>query len=126
MEWTLAILFGAALLLFILSIVKSQQSSKAEQREIDMIHFSVLDEVEQLQKQLRNVELDLEIIEKKAGIKLSSNERIMMREVLDLFKRNYSIESIAAEKNLSEMDVEHMLSPFLTAKEEGRKVANEV
>ncbi|WP_445486911.1 hypothetical protein [Niallia sp. 03133] len=126
MEWTLAILFGAAFLLLIMSIAKAKQSSKAEQREIDMIHLSVMDEVEQLQKQLRNLELDLEIMEKKASIQISSNERVIMREVLDLYKRKYSIESIAKQKNLSENEVEYMLSPYFTAKDEGRKVPHEV
>ncbi|MFT8321498.1 MAG: hypothetical protein ABF649_11375 [Bacillus sp. (in: firmicutes)] len=126
MEWTLAILFGAAFLLLIMSIAKSRQSSKAEQREIDMIHLSVMDEVEQLQKQLRNLELDLEIIEKQSGIQLSSKERVIMREVLDLYKRKYSIESIAVQKKLAETEVERMLSPYFTAKDERRKVAHEV
>ncbi|GKU83118.1 hypothetical protein [Niallia sp. NCCP-28] len=126
MEWTLAILLVAAVILLMMSFAKGRQAAKTEQREIDMIHLTVMDEVEQLQKQIRNLELDLEIIEKNAGIQLSSKDRVMMREILDLYKRNYSIESIAGQKKLPVAELENMLSPYVTSKEERRKVAHEV
>ncbi|MCM3214250.1 hypothetical protein [Niallia taxi] len=125
MEWTLAILFGAALLLLIASTIRSRRTAKAEQREIDMIHLSVTEELTQLQTQVRNLELDIEIIEKETGVRLSSADRVKLREVLDLHRRKYSIESIAGQKKLPVEQVEKMLAPFMMEKDERRPVVNE-
>jgi hypothetical protein len=126
MEWTLAILFGTAVLLLILSVLKTRQSSKVEQREIDMVHINMMNELSQLQNQIRNIELDAEITSREAGLQITLKERLVLREMLDLYKRGYSIESIAAEKKLSENEAEQLLSPYLTSKDdERRKVANE-
>ena len=122
MEWTLAILFVASAILLITSLVKAKKTSKSEQREIDVIHLSVMEEIADLQKQMRNLELDLEILEKEAGVQVSSKDRAVLREVIDLYRRKYSLESIAAQKKLTQAEVEEMLSPYLLVKEERRKV----
>ena len=122
MEWTLAILFIAAAILLITSLVKAKRTSKSEQREIDVIHLSVMEEIAGLQKQMKNLELDIEILEKEAGVQVSSKDRTVLREVIDLYRRKYSLESIAAQKKLTQAEVEEMLSPYLVVKEERRKV----
>ncbi len=126
MGLTLAVLFGASALLLILSIIKNFQASKAEHKRIDMAHISVMKEINDMQESIRNIELDIEVIMQEAGIQLSSKELVFMREVLDLYKRNYSIESIAAKKQVSESEVQQLLTPYQTQKEERGKVANEI
>src|SRR5436309_14030383 len=116
MGLTLAVLFGASALLLILSIIKNFQASKAEHKRIDMAHISVMKEINDMQESIRNIELDIEVIMQEAGIQLSSKELVFMREVLDLYKRNYSIESIAAKKQVSESEVQQLLAPYQTQK----------
>jgi predicted nucleic acid-binding Zn-ribbon protein len=125
MGWTLAILFIISAVLLVISFTKAFQASKAEQKRIDMVHIAVMKEFNDMKDSIRNIELDLEVVMKEAGIQLSLNEIIFMREVLDLYRRNYSIESIAALKEVSESEIYQMLEPFLTVKDEGGKVANE-
>jgi TolA-binding protein len=126
MEWALAILFGTAVLLLILSFVKTKQSSSKVEQQIEQISFTFTDEVHQLQQQIRNIELDAEILAQEAGIQADSpKERILMREVLDLHKRGYSFESIASKKRLTEYDVEQLLAPYIKSKDERRKVSND-
>lgn len=126
MEWALVFLFGTATLLLILSFFKNRQTLKTEQREIDMLSVSLMKEINELQKQIRHLELDGEITAQEAGVKaISSQERLLLRDLLDFYKRGYSIEGMAAEKQLSENEVEHLLSPYLSSKDERRKVAND-
>ena len=62
-----------------------------------------MEEVHQLQQQIRNIELDAEITAQEAGILAASSEqRILLRDVLDLHKRGYSFDSIAAKKQMSQ------------------------
>lgn len=126
MEWTLAILFIVSALLLIISIIMTRRASKAEQKGIDMVHLSVMDDINNLQDSIQNLEFDIEIIMKEAGIQLSSENRAFMREVLDLYKRKYSIESIAAQKQVPENEIKQILSSYLGIKDEGGKVANEI
>lgn len=126
MEWTLAILFGAAVLLLILSFYKTLQSSSKVEQQIDQLTFTFMNEVNQIQQQVRNIELDAEITAQEAGISAgSSSQRILMREVLDLHKRGYSFESIATKKQLTENEVEHLLAPYIKTKDERSKVSND-
>jgi hypothetical protein len=123
MEWVLAILFGTAALLLILSFFKTRQSSKAEIQKIDMIHMSVMEEIDKLQLQMRNMELDGEITAQELGIQVSlTKERLLLRELLDLYKRGYSIESMAVKKQLNHNEIEQLLAPFLSSKDERRIV----
>lgn len=118
MEWTLAILFGAAILLLMLSFVKTKGETKVEQ-QLEDISLSFMDEVHQLQHQIRNIEIDAEITAQEAGIlSASSPERILLRDVLDLYKRGYSLESIATKKRMSPNEIEQLLAPYMKNKEE--------
>ncbi|ETI68940.1 hypothetical protein [Neobacillus vireti] len=125
MVWTLGGLFVISVLLLIISILKSTQVAKMEHNQIDVIHISTMKEINALQESIRNIELDIEVVMKEAGIQLSPEEKVFMREVLDLYKRNYSIESIAKQKQVEESEIEQRLAPFQKIKDEGRKVANE-
>src|SRR5437764_1408789 len=110
MEWTLIGLFTVSALLLIISILKSFQSSKAEQKAIDMVHISVMKEINEMQNSIRSLGLEMEVISKEAGIQLSPSEIILMREVLDLYKRNYSFESIAKEKQVPVSKIKQLLA----------------
>ncbi len=126
MEWALAILFGAAAMLLILSFYKTRQESKAGKREMEEFSISIMKEVQELQKQLRNFELDAEVQSTEEGKKAgSAKQRLLLREVLDLHKRGYSFEGIAAETKLTENEVKLLLAPYMEQKGERRRVANE-
>lgn len=125
MEWTLAGLFGISALLLIISIVKSSRASKVEQKEIDQVHITLMKEINAIQESVRDVELNIEVVMKDPGIQLSSEDQLFMHDVLDLYKRNYSIESIAGMKKVPESEIEQLLAPYQKLKEERRKVANE-
>jgi hypothetical protein len=125
MEWTLVGLFAISAILLIISITKSLKSSQEDHKEIDLIHISVMKEINDMQETIRNLELDIEVIMKEAGIQLSSQEKLFVREVLDLYKRDYSIESIAAKKQVTEEEIAQLLAPYQTSKDERRKVADE-
>lgn len=116
MEWALVILFGVAILLLILSFFKTKQSSKVDER-IEGISLNFMEEVHQLQEQIRNIELDAEITAQQAGVLAASSEqRLLLREVLDLHKRGYSLDSIAAKKQLSQSEIERLLRPYMKNK----------
>jgi hypothetical protein len=126
MVWTLAGLFVISALLLVISFSKLFQASKDEKKRIDMVHIEVMKEINEMQDSIRNIEFDLEVVMKEAGIQLSLKEVVFMREVLDLYRRNYSIESIATKKQVPENEISQLLAPYLTAKDEGGKVANEI
>lgn len=125
MEWTLAGLLGISVLLLLISILKTYQASIAEHKRIDMVHISVTKEINDMQASIRNIELDIDIVMKEAGIKLSTEEKLFTREVLDLYKRNYSIESISTRKQVTENEIKQLLASYQTSKDERGKVANE-
>lgn len=124
MAWTLAGLFGISVLLLIFSIMRSSQTAKKEHNQIDLIHISTMKEINALQESVRNIELEIEVVMKEAGIQLSSEEKRLMREVLDLYRRSYSIESIAEMKQVPVNKIEQILAPYQQVKGEGRKVTN--
>lgn len=124
MEWVLAILLGAAVLLLILSFFKSMQSSSKFEKQIDLLSSSFTDDVYQLEQKIRNLELDAEITAQEAGVLPgSSKERLLLRDVLDLHKRGYSFDSIATKTQLTMNEVDHLLAPYIKAKDERSKVA---
>lgn len=125
MEWALAGLFIISALLLIFSILKTSKSAKEEHHQIDLVHIATMKEIEALKQLLRNMELDMEVVTKKAGIQLSLDEIRFTREVLDLYKRNYSIASIAEKKQVPENEIEQMLAPFQKLTDEGSQAANE-
>ncbi|WP_285766149.1 hypothetical protein [Peribacillus sp. SI8-4] len=125
MEWALVILFGAAVLLFILSFSKKDSVKVDEQME--QLASSFGDEMNVLQEKIRNIEIDAEITAQEAGVlALSSGKRTLLREVLDLHKRGYSTESIALKTKHPENEIENLLTPYIKAKNERRTVANDI
>lgn len=126
MELTLAILLGIAVILLVFSFINIKKQSIMEQKEIDNIYFQMMKEIEELQKQIRQLELESEIIGQEVfGNTKSAEERALLRDILDLFKRGYSIQGIAAEKKLDEAKVEELLAPFKTDKKERGTAENE-
>lgn len=125
MEWTLTGLFVVSLLLLIFSILKTNHAANVEKKQIDLAHISTMKEINALQESIRNMELDMEVVMKETGVQLSTEEKVFTREVLDLYKRNYSIESIAEMKQVNENEIKQLLVPYQHLKDEGRKVANE-
>jgi hypothetical protein len=125
MEWTLGGLFGVSAILLVISILKSSHALKVEHKQIDMVHIDIMKEINAIQESIRSIELDIEVVMNEAGISLSTEEKLFMREILDLYKRNYSLESIAEMKQVTVNEIEQMLAPFQKLKDERRKVANE-
>ncbi|WP_253275474.1 hypothetical protein [Rossellomorea aquimaris] len=124
MGWAIAILFGTAVVLLILSFIKTTQTNSQLEQQIEHVSISVLNEVHELEKQLRNIQLDAEITAQQAGVApAASEERTLLREMLDLYKRGYSIESIAGKTKLNPNEVEHLLAPFMSQKAERGLVA---
>ncbi|MDM5326380.1 hypothetical protein [Neobacillus sp. CF12] len=124
MEWTLIGLFLLSALLLGFSLFKSYRDSKVEKKQIDLVHVSMMKEINSIQDTIRDIELDIEVVINEAGIQLSPERKLFIREVIDLYRRNYSIESIAEKKEVPETEIEQLLAPFLKIKDEGGLVAN--
>jgi hypothetical protein len=124
MEWTLIGLIGISALLLIVSIAMNRKAEKQKHREIDLVHVAVMKDIKDVQETIRNIELDIEIVTKEAGIQLSPEEINLKREVLDLYKRKYSIQTIAEKKQVSETEVNELLAPYLTLRDERSKMAH--
>lgn len=125
MEWALAILLAAAIVLLILSFYIAGKTKQDQKRENEVLSATFIKEVNQLQEQISNVELDLEILAYEANIKSSSEQRAVLREVVDLHRRKYSLNTIAAKTNLSENEIEKMIEPFKTIKPKRGNVDDE-
>jgi len=125
MEWALAFLLTAAAVLLILSFYISSKSSQEQKRENEVLSATFIKEVSQLQEQISKIEFDVEILAHEAGIKSSSEQRGVLREVLDLHRRKYSLKTIAAKTNLSEDEIETMIEPFKIEKPKRGNVADE-
>jgi len=123
MGWALVILFGTAVVLLAISYKQTRKIAKDEQ-QIERVSLAFMDEVHQLQQQIRNLEMDTEIIAQETGIFNGSPEqRLLVREILDLHRRGYSLDSIASKTQLSKNEVKAILSPYLKETNERRKVA---
>ncbi|MEG9295368.1 hypothetical protein V6B33_02815 [Mangrovibacillus sp. Mu-81] len=124
MGWIIAILFGTAVVLLIISFIKTTKSKSQLEQQLEHASISVMNEVHELEKQIRTIQLDAEITAQQSGAMEShSEERTMLRDMLDMYKRGYSIESIASKKKLSSNEVERMLTPYMTRKAERGMVA---
>jgi hypothetical protein len=127
MVWAIALLFAAAVVLLILSYSKNNQQSKSFEKQLEETTFTYMEEINKLQEQIRNLELDSEIIAVQAGLLNGSGQRILHREILDLYKRGYSAESIALKKQLSVDEIEQLLSPFKQlSNDEGSNVTHDI
>lgn len=123
MEWTLIGLFIVAVLLLIFSMYKNKQASKIEQREIDTVYMTIMEEITKLQNEIRVLTMENDILSQKVG--LSSEEKELQRKLLDLYMKNFKMEIIAARLKLETSEVENLLAPYMSLKKEGREVANE-
>ena len=126
MEWTLAILFAVAVLLLILSFVTSRRSSKVANQQIDQIAINFSNEISQLQQKVRNVEIDTEITAQETGIFAGSPEQmLLLRDMIDLHKRGYSLENIASKHHLTPDEIDRLLGPYMKSKSERSEVIHE-
>ncbi|ARK32688.1 hypothetical protein [Halalkalibacter krulwichiae] len=126
MEWALSILFGVAVALLVLSFVKAKKTQEIEKQEMEQLSISLMEEMQELQKQLHDLALDNEITAREAGVKsVATKQRAVLRQVIDLHRRGYSYEGIAAQTTASETEIRLMLAPYIEAKNERRQVANE-
>lgn len=124
MEWTLFGLFLVSALLLGFSLMKTYRDSKVEKKQIDLVHVSMMKEINRIQDSIRDIELDIEVVMKESGIQLSEDQKLFMREVIDLYRRNYSIESIAEKKQVPETEIQQLIAPYLRMKDEEGLVAN--
>ncbi|MEH7075953.1 hypothetical protein [Neobacillus drentensis] len=126
MEWTLILLIAISAVLLIVSIISNRNAEKQKHKEIDLVHVAVMKDINSVNEQIRNLELDIEVITKEAGVQMTPEEMVFKREVLDLYKRKYSIETIAQKTQVSENEIHQFLSPYLAAKDERSKIAHEI
>ncbi|ALA51112.1 hypothetical protein CAY60_007795 [Shouchella clausii] len=126
MEWTLAILLAVAIALLVLSFFKTEKPSKVDE-QIEQLSISFMQELHQLKNQIRDMELDAEIAAHEPGAQArSSSHQKLLREILDLHKRGYSVEGIAIETELETHEVERLLAPYVyNGTKERKKAANE-
>ncbi|MGD6943214.1 hypothetical protein ACQCT6_14440 [Cytobacillus gottheilii] len=124
MGWVIAVLFGAAAVLLVLSFIKARKTAASTDQQIDQLSFSLMDEIHQLKQQIRNLELESEIADTEAGIAADEKERKnTLREMLEMHRRGYSFESIAMKMKLTPNEVQQVLAPYMKQKDERSKVA---
>ncbi|GAE30583.1 hypothetical protein [Halalkalibacter hemicellulosilyticus] len=124
MGWALLLIFIVAIILLCWSLFSKEQS--AEKKQMEQFSVSVMQEVDHLQQQIRDLELDQDIIAQEAKVpSKTSQERKVLRELLDLHRRGYSMEGIAHEKGLTENEVILLLTPYIEVKQERRQAAND-
>jgi hypothetical protein len=126
MGWTLILLIGISAVLLIVSNISNRNAEKQKHKEIDMVHVSVMKDINNVHDLIRKMELDIEIVTREAGIQLSSEEMIFKREVLDLYKRKYSIETIAEKMQVTVTEINQLIAPYLAAKDGRSKIAHEI
>ncbi len=125
MEWALAILFATATLLLSLSYYKNWKFTKAQKQKDETTFYSMREELNEIQNQIRNLELDSEITALEAGLQsIHSSDRQKLRAVIDLYKRGYSLDNISKQVNVNKKEISNMLAPYMTIKVE-RNVAND-
>ncbi|MFD1737439.1 hypothetical protein ACFSCX_12825 [Bacillus salitolerans] len=123
MEWAFGILLGTGSLLLVFSFLQNKRMERSEQRRLDTMYLGCMEEIDKLQKQIKTIQLDSEITAQEIGI--SPKDRLMLRDILDLYKRGYSTDSIAEKMKINKIDVQEILTPFMSPDEERRKISNE-
>ncbi|GAF63182.1 hypothetical protein [Alkalihalobacillus trypoxylicola] len=118
------ILLSLAIILLIVSFFVSNNKAKEEER-MEQFSVSFMEEIQGVQNQMRNLELDTEMLAKDAGVNIGSErDRKLRRDLLSLYKRGYSYEGIAKEKRMPQDEVESLLKPYVRSNGEGSKVVN--
>ncbi len=126
MNIALITLFSTAVVLLLISFMKMKKQTKEEKKQLDSYYAVMLDETNKLQEQINKLELNAEVTAQEAGIMTyHSEERQVMVKMLDLYKRGYSIKSIASMHKLTEDEVVELLAPFEGPSQRRRKVAND-
>ena len=126
MNIALITLFSTAVVLLLIAFMKMKRQTKEEKKQLDSYYAVMLDETNKLQEQINKLELNAEVTAQEAGIMAyHSEERQVMVKMLDLYKRGYSIKSIASMHKLTEDEVVELLAPFEGPSQRRRKVAND-
>jgi hypothetical protein len=123
MGWTIVILLLIAIALLVMSFVRNNQNEKTIEQQIDQMTYTFKDEIYQLQQNLRNVEIDGEITAHVSGNPISNADRSLLRELLNLHRRGYSLETIASKKQLSIEEIERLMAPYAKKNERGEGVS---
>ena len=123
MGWTIVILLLIAIALLVMSFVRNNQNEKTIEQQIDQMTYTFKDEIYQLQQNLRNVEIDGEITAHVSGNPISNADRSLLRELLNLQRRGYSLETIASKKQLSIEEIERLIAPYVKKNERGEGVS---
>ncbi|MBM7702332.1 hypothetical protein [Metabacillus iocasae] len=110
----IAILFGVAILLLILSFGKTKKAKTHIEQQLEQVTLSVGKEVNDMQDRIRAIELDAAITAQQSGaLEVDSPERKVLRDMIDMNKRGYSYESISARmKEFTPEEVEQILAPY--------------
>ncbi len=123
MGWTIVILLLIAIALLVMSFVRNNQNEQTIEQQIDQMTYTFKDEIYQLQQNLRNVEIDGEITAHVSGNPISNADRSLLRELLNLQRRGYSLETIASKKQLSIEEIERLIAPYVKKNERGEGVS---
>ena len=125
MEWALAIIFSLAAVLLCVSLWMMRKDSSDQREQIDMYFVSMLEENRRLQEQLRKVELDGHItVQQTNALPMDSKERELLRELLDLALRGYSVRTMAEKTGLKEGEINGLLAPYTSARRRDSDVSN--
>ena len=123
MGWTIVILLLIAIALLVMSFVRNNQNEKTIEQQIDQMTYTFKDEIYQLQQQSAHVEIDGEITAHESGNPISNADRSLLRELLNLQRRGYSLETIASKKQLSIEEIERLIAPYVKKNERGEGVS---
>lgn len=123
MEWALVSLFAISALLLIISFLNAGKAFKARQKEIDMIHISISNEISELKETIQEMKYDLDILYEETEI--SPDKRIQLREMINLYKRKYAIATIAKKLDVTEKEVKESLKPYMVSAGERSNQQNE-
>ena len=84
------------------------------------MNLTYTDELYKLKQRIKQVEIDGEITAHESGvISIQSAERKKLREALELYKRGYSIESIASKTQTTLEEMQKLLSPYAPEQSKG-------
>ncbi|ARK29377.1 hypothetical protein [Halalkalibacter krulwichiae] len=107
--------FSLASILFLLSFIKKDKTVKLE-KEIEQLSMNYLQEMYQLKKKMRSLEEELLISSDQSAILRQSHSNAhkqLLTEILTLYKKGHSIQSIASITRLSIDEVKRLLNSVL-------------
>ncbi|WP_110114813.1 hypothetical protein [Bacillus sp. CGMCC 1.16541] len=121
----IAILFGAAIILLLLSFSQTKKATSKIEEQLEQVTLSVGKEVNELQDRIRAIEIDEAITAQQTGaLAVNSPERQVLRNMIDMQTRGYSMETIAARvKEFTPEEVEQILAPYTKERNERGSMA---